>query len=277
MLSRIRQFLFSPSTTYSVFIILVSGIVIGFVAVVGTLVTMNVTSSNQFCQVCHEMNIAVSEYKSSSHYANSVGIQASCADCHLTHRYPAKLFAKASKIKDLWHHLLGSIDTPEKYEKKRLVMAEIEWKHLQDSDSETCRYCHSIKRMSKQTLHAERAHARAVNNEITCIVCHIGVAHKLPNIPLPDAARPQGEGKPVQCSGCHRSMKNALPGSHPEVEVVELAQCISCHIADKKQETEKGNFYTFMHNSHKNHLSCKDCHDLGDGSMKLLYDDRKIM
>ena len=273
MFSRIRQFLISPSARYSVFLLVITGIVIGGLSVVGTIVTMNVTGSNRFCQVCHEMNVAVSEYQSSIHYANASGIQASCADCHLTHKYPAKLFAKASKIKDLWHHLLGSIDTPEKYEKKRLIMARIEWSHLQESDSETCRYCHVLENMTNQGLHAQHAHSRATHHNITCIACHIGVAHKLPEMALPEAAKPEEAGQSVRCSGCHSDIKKTLSPTHPAVTKAELTTCIACHPKVERQGKEKNNFNLFMHTSHKKQLPCKACHDVSDGLMRLLVND----
>ena len=272
MFQRIKTVLLSPSAKYSVLTLLFIGFIVGFVTVVGTVVVVDATGTNDFCTSCHELNTAYEEYKDSVHYANRVGVSASCADCHLTHEYPKKLFVKATKLSDVWHHLLGTIDTPEKYEANRLRMARIEWNHLRSSDSETCRYCHGFENMaqSAQSQHANAAHQRAQRTGKTCIDCHIGIAHKLPEIPLPEAAKPAEQGQPVQCSGCHQDIQSQLSANHPKVEKAALAQCIQCHVPGSMPANESNRFYSFLHASHKNRLSCTGCHKVTQNGFKLL-------
>ena len=78
--------------------------------------------------------------------------------------------------------MTGSIDTKEKFEKKRIELATHEWQRMKDSDSRECRNCHSFDAMSpelqKQTPY--KKHMKAKEAGKTCIDCHKGIAHHLP-------------------------------------------------------------------------------------------------
>lgn len=54
--------------------------------------------------------------------------------------------------------LMGTIDTKEKFETKRLELAEHEWARMKASDSRECRNCHSFEGMNteKQNLAARK-------------------------------------------------------------------------------------------------------------------------
>ena len=51
------------------------------------------------------------------------------------------------------------------------------------NDSLECRNCHGLVYMDleEQTPRASRRHARAKEDGTTCIVCHQGIAHNLPD------------------------------------------------------------------------------------------------
>jgi len=82
----------------------------------------------------------------------------------------------------MMHKLLGSIDTREKYEAKRLALAERVWANMQETDSRECRNCHGFQFMnfSKQGEDAADTHPDALDADMTCIDCHKGIAHRLP-------------------------------------------------------------------------------------------------
>ena len=48
------------------------------------------------------------------------------------------------------HHLLGTIDTPQKFEAHRLEMAERVWTSMKQNDSRECRHCHDVTAMDQQ-------------------------------------------------------------------------------------------------------------------------------
>lgn len=147
--------------------------------------TMAVTSTNEFCTGCHEMaEYTYPEYQASGHYSNRIGVRADCKDCHLPHDdWFAYTFRKAtSGSKDVFYHLTGKIDTREKYDVHRLEMAEKEWRRMEKNGSAECRSCHEFDAMNleEQERRAQRKHKQAIEDGESCISCHKGVAHPLP-------------------------------------------------------------------------------------------------
>lgn len=143
------------------------------------------TNRTEFCISCHEMTIPYEEYKKTVHYSNRTGTTVACADCHVASSkhpfdYARKLTRKALAARDLYGHLLGTVDTPEKFEAKRLEMAQREWSRMKAADSRECRNCHSFDTMdkSKQKDRSQVKHEGAIEDGKTCIDCHQGIAHK---------------------------------------------------------------------------------------------------
>ena len=96
---RTLRWLFSPSARWSVFALVLVGLVIGAVGVIGTQVAVAVTGTSDFCgTTCHSHEKFIyPDHKLSAHYANRTGVRAACTDCHVPHSYPAKLIVKAEK------------------------------------------------------------------------------------------------------------------------------------------------------------------------------------
>ena len=63
-------------------------------------------------------------------------------------------------------------------------MAQSVWKTLKENDSATCRSCHSYDAMdiTAQRPEARLQHPVAIKQGETCIDCHKGVAHILPDM-----------------------------------------------------------------------------------------------
>jgi hypothetical protein len=91
-----------------------------------------------------------------------------------------KSMQKLIAARDVVGHILGTIDTPEKYEAYRLTMAERVWERMKDRDSKECRNCHDFKTMdpAKQKDRSVTKHEGAIEDGKTCIDCHKGIAHK---------------------------------------------------------------------------------------------------
>ncbi len=147
-------------------------------------VVIHTTSATEFCLSCHEMTIPYKEYQQSKHYKNQFGVRAECADCHVPHGGIALIQAKVLAFKDVIGHVRGTIDTPEKYEEKRLEMAQNVWATMEKSDSRECRSCHSFDAMdsASQKEEAKSQHAKAQTDKQTCIACHRGVVHHKPDM-----------------------------------------------------------------------------------------------
>ncbi len=134
-----------------------------------------------FCISCHVMRDTVyKEYKKTVHYQNRTGIRAICSDCHVPRPWFSKISRKIHATNELFHWLAGSINTPEKFEVKRLDMAKQVWKSMRNNNSQECRNCHSYEAMSAetQTRTAWRRHRKGREEGETCIDCHKGIAHK---------------------------------------------------------------------------------------------------
>jgi cytochrome c-type protein NapC len=93
-----------------------------------------------------------------------------------------KVVRKVKATNELFHKLMGTIDTPEKFEKQRKKMAENVWREMKANDSHECRNCHNFVSMdfSKQKQWSAPVHQAAMKEGQTCIDCHKGIAHKLP-------------------------------------------------------------------------------------------------
>jgi cytochrome c-type protein NapC len=145
--------------------------------------TVHMTNSVEFCISCHEMKENnFSEYSETIHAKNRTGVQAVCSDCHVPHDSIGLIKRKIFAVTDVWHHLLGTIDTKEKFENHRAELASRVWKHMKETDSQECRQCHQASAMdqSLQGPTAIKQHKRMVTENKTCIDCHYGIAHHEP-------------------------------------------------------------------------------------------------
>lgn len=67
-----------------------------------------------------------------------------------------KVIRKVQATNKLWRWTIGSIDTKETYEAKRLELARHVWATMERNDSQECRNCHSFQAMD---FHAQRPKA----------------------------------------------------------------------------------------------------------------------
>lgn len=146
---------------------------------------MELTNVESFCISCHEMRDNVyQEYKATIHYVNRTGVRATCPDCHVPKEWIHKVVRKIRASNEVYHKLIGSIDTREKFEAKRIVLAQHVWDAMKATDSRECRNCHDFKSMDYgvQGRRAANMHAAGFAEGKTCIDCHKGIAHQLPDM-----------------------------------------------------------------------------------------------
>jgi len=158
----------------------------GAVAVIGSEVAIHATGTEQFCtSACHSMQaFTTPEWLDSPHNKNASGVRATCSDCHIPREYPQKLIVKTrSGLSDIYHELMGTISTREKYEAHRARMAEDVWAYMVKTDSRECRNCHSEEHfvLADQPEKAAKAHVTGPEEGKTCIDCHKGIAHRTPD------------------------------------------------------------------------------------------------
>ncbi|MGJ3258918.1 MAG: NapC/NirT family cytochrome c [Rhodospirillales bacterium] len=186
MLKRYWGTLSRPAVHLSLGFLSIGGFVAGVIFWGGFNTALEFTNTEKFCISCHEMRDNVyQELKTTVHFTNQSGVRATCPDCHVPHDWTDKIARKMQASKEVWGTIFGTINTREKFLNKRLELAKHEWSRLKSNDSLECRNCHSAESMdfSVQSPRAAEAHSTfLVPGKKTCIDCHKGIAHELPNM-----------------------------------------------------------------------------------------------
>ena len=279
--SRIWRRLRRPSARWSVLALVGLGIAVGLVATVGTQVMVAATGTDAFCGgACHSMQWVAQEHRESVHGANDSGLHAGCHDCHIPKDYPHVLWYKAKAgIKDVFGELRGVISTEKAFNERRLHMAGLVWAEYKANDSRNCRSCHQItpEVTAKQSGLAKSMHQQVLDGKATCVDCHKGVAHKLPegmSTPAARTPKPHHVKAGLPCAACH----GAAAGIE---EPAPTATCLTCHgdqaalikrterlnkvVEEKDAKTGRMERIVMDTNPHSGHhdkgrLDCAECH-----------------
>jgi cytochrome c-type protein NapC len=186
LLRRYWRTLWRPSVHYSLGFLTIGGFIGGVLFWGGFNTALEFTNTEQFCTSCHEMrDNPYQELQPTIHFTNRSGVRAKCSDCHVPHDWTNKMARKMQASKEVWGWVFGTINTRDKFLDKRLELAGREWSRLKANDSLECRNCHLFDSMdfTRQTRRAQFAHSTALEQGTrTCIDCHKGIAHRLPNM-----------------------------------------------------------------------------------------------
>ena len=189
MIRRLWNVLVTPSSVIATGTLLIIGFFAG-VLFWGSFNWAVVASNDQrFCISCHVMrDNAYAEFVGTPHHMTPSGVGATCADCHVPRQWLPKMVRKAQGARELYHYIIGTIDTPEKYEAHRAVMAQRVWDQMTANDSAECRSCHLEERFdySRMSVAAATIMKEGLARGETCIDCHKGIAHELPAGAFPD-------------------------------------------------------------------------------------------
>ena len=184
LVKRLWRFFWSPSGSIALGVLLLGGFLAGVIFWGGFNWALEMTNREEFCISCHEMKDNVyAEYRNSPHYQNHSGVRATCPDCHVPKDWEHKIIRKIQASQELWGHFVTqSIWTREKFVDRRIELAKHEWARMKRTDSRECRNCHNFDFMdfTKQESRAAKQHQAAIDQGKTCIDCHQGIAHRLP-------------------------------------------------------------------------------------------------
>lgn len=172
-------------------------------------------NQTEFCTSCHTMKTSLKELEETKHWKNVSGVHAGCADCHVPKNFKGRMIAKILAAKDVYHEILGTIDTPEKYEAHRHDMAQRVWAKMKGNGSAECKSCHTFVHMdfSEQNRFARFKHQKANDRGQSCIDCHKGVAHKLPEYPSEE----EEEEKPAAADKAAAAEEKPAEAGHDKV------------------------------------------------------------
>jgi len=207
--------------------------VVFVVGAVAASLALETTTSDPFCLSCHEMaeNIA-GERTATLLLEASDDLHAECSACHVPKPFMARIRRKLRASTELYHHLAGTINTPERFEARRMQMATRVWSDIRRNDSAECTNCHHGNdwNLEEQGVLARKFHERAEATGTECTGCHKGIAHDLTistsdELPYSDAdacdacheaertnfiwqtshSNPQGDDASNECNDCHTS------------------------------------------------------------------------
>ena len=181
-----------PRTAKKALTLLLIGVVVGIIFWGGFNTAMEATNTETFCISCHEMEANVyKELQDTIHYTNRTGVRATCPDCHVPKDWVHKIVRKVQASNELYHHFMGTIDTRQKFEAKRMELAQNVWTAMKKTDSRECRNCHNFDSMDydKQDARSSTRHedAQEAGPDL----------HRLPQGHSPQAAQgvQPGEGR----------------------------------------------------------------------------------
>lgn len=175
-----------PSVHYGIGTLTLGGFIAGVIFWGGFNTALEASNTETFCISCHEMadNVYV-ELQDTIHFSNRSGVRATCPDCHVPHEWTDKIARKMQATKEVWGKIFQTINTREKFQAKRRELAEHEWARLKANDSLECRNCHNFDYMdfTAQSVRAANQHSTSLaSGDKTCIDCHKGIAHQLPDM-----------------------------------------------------------------------------------------------
>ncbi len=177
------QIVSKPSVHLSLGLLSMGGFLAGVIFWGGFNTALEVTNTEEFCISCHAMsdNVYV-ELQETVHWKNHSGVRATCPDCHVPHNWTNKIARKMQASKEVWSAVFGNIDTREKFLAKRGELAQHEWDRFSANNSLECKNCHNYNSMDFSIM-SERAQVQmkmAAERDQSCIDCHKGIAHNLP-------------------------------------------------------------------------------------------------
>ena len=174
-----------PSVRIGLGVLVTGGFIAGVLSWQGFNTAMEATNKEEFCISCHTMHDnLLPELQKTVHWNNRSGVRARCPDCHVPHNFTDKVARKMQASREVWGQLVGTIGTREKFKEHRIVLAQREWARFSANGSKECRACHDYKDMDfdKMRPSSQLAMRSAATRNQSCVDCHKGVAHQLPEM-----------------------------------------------------------------------------------------------
>lgn len=172
-----------PAVHISLGVLTLGGFIAGVIFWGGFNTALEATNTEEFCVSCHTMRDNVyQELQTTVHWKNHSGVRATCPDCHVPHEWTAKIARKMQASKEVFAQIFGNLDTPEKFEERRIELAKHEWDCFAANKSLECKNCHNYESMDfdQMSATARIQMKQAAERDQSCIDCHKGIAHNLP-------------------------------------------------------------------------------------------------
>ena len=186
-LERSWRILTRPSVYFSLGFLTIGGFVAGVVFWGAFNTALELTNTETFCTSCHEMHDNVfQELKQTIHFTNRSGVRASCPDCHVPHEWTAQDRPQDAGVEgglgqDLRHdqHAREVRGQAARAGRARMGAAQgqrLAWNAATATASNSMDF-------TRQSARAAQTHGTLLaSGERTCIDCHKGIAHRLPDM-----------------------------------------------------------------------------------------------
>ncbi len=137
--------------SHKIFLLLIPGVLIGFILFFGVSIGMQISDNRPFCSQCHIMREAAITHKMSNH------AKLACNECHAPHNLAEKLPFKAfTGTKDIYLNMFGNLEEPiEAGEDTRQVV------------NTNCKICHTDTNTLVSSMEAKGV----------CTDCHRNIQH----------------------------------------------------------------------------------------------------
>jgi len=166
-------------------------------------VTRSVVASNPVCTYCHlewEYEPTARQSFTKPHPVTPVKgkDEARCVDCHLAKGFWATTFAYTHFLSAT--DLFGNFrDRPSERAGAWIPPSAARAYRVRDRfneyDSAPCRTCHIESEIKPKRKRGQRAHAKALKNKETCIVCHDNLVHRFVEARETAYQKPDGKAK----------------------------------------------------------------------------------
>jgi nitrate/TMAO reductase-like tetraheme cytochrome c subunit len=157
------------------------GAVVGAGGIIVSLQVNHYTSTEAFCTSCHSMASVATDthFLQSAHRANSEGVLAGCADCHIpkTNWFVETYTHVTSGARDVVAEVTHNFGDPKIWEARRVELAQEVRKVMRSQDSVTCRSCHDAAVVQPKSEPGRAAHALLREGRMTCVDCHFNIVH----------------------------------------------------------------------------------------------------
>ena len=164
------------------------------------------TNTEKFCTTCHEMRANVfEELKTTIHFTNRSGVRATCPDCHVPHEWTDKIARKMQASKEVWGQIFGTSTRARSFSTTGWSWRCTSGRGSRRTTRSNAATATAPSRWTSpgKARAPSAAHQRFLfTGEKTCIDCHKGIAHRLPDMRGVPGWQSEGAGA-VSCgSGC---------------------------------------------------------------------------
>ncbi len=213
----------APRTRRRTLLLILTGMIVGFVVVYGAKASIDYSSTNEFCdKFCHVHPHVTASWIKGTHYTTKSGVVTGCIECHLPagglEYYTEKARLGLQDVYGFYFKDTKKID----WEGKGSLEEAVDYTY-----ESACLRCHQILFSSQLTKKGADAHLyyQRMNGKILCLNCHLNSGHYTEKKAEEYAAATDDVYDPNAFPPPEEEFKNyteVIPGSDVKFEMVAV-------------------------------------------------------